>query len=98
MNLVGKSREEIESEVKNKSRGELIDKIYELASFEPMFKPQTIAERRQMTKRSVLQAIRTGRLRAHKPLDNGLRVPLSAIKEWDANTALFFAEEARAKT
>jgi hypothetical protein len=86
--LVGKSREQIEQALRNKKRGDLLDVIYSLATMEPMFSPKEIAVRRQMTKRRVVQLIKDGTLRAHKPLENALRVPLSAIREWDANTQI----------
>jgi excisionase family DNA binding protein len=89
MNLIGKSREQIEHTTRNKTRSELLDIIYSLATFEPMYKPQEIATRRGMSKHTVLQLIKRGVIRAHKPFENGIRVPLSAIHEWDAQTALF---------
>jgi hypothetical protein len=91
--LVGKSREEIESALRNKKRGDLLDVIYSLATCEPMFSPKEIAVRREMSKHKVLQLIKRGVIRAHKPLDNALRVPLSAIRDWDQQTALFFSHD-----
>ena len=88
MNLIGKSRENIEHATRNKTRSELLDIIYSLATSEPMYKPQEIAARRGMSKRTVLHLIKRGVIRAHKPFENGIRVPLSAIREWDAQTAL----------
>ena len=90
VNLVGKSRGEIEHATRDKSRPELVNLLYELASVEPMFTPQQIAELRHLSKDTVLDLIRRGRIRAHKPLENGLRIPLSAVQDWDAATALFF--------
>jgi excisionase family DNA binding protein len=90
MNLIGKSREQIEQATKDLKRHELIDLLYSLATCEPMFKPQEIAARRGMSKQSILKLIKRGVLRAHKPLENAYRVPLSAIREWDAQTAVFF--------
>ena len=54
-----------------------------------MYTPQEIAIRRAMSKRTVLQLVKRDVIRAHKPFENGIRVPLSAIREWDAQTALF---------
>jgi hypothetical protein len=93
MNLVGKSKEQIEQATRHKRREELVEIIYRLATFEPMFKPQEIAENRRMSKRVVIGLIKRGVLRAHKPLTNALRVPLSAIRDWDRQTALFFEHE-----
>ena len=92
MNLVGKSREQIAQATRHKQREELIDLIYSLATFEPMFKIQEIAVRRGLSRDSVERLIKRGKLRAHKPLDNIVRVPLSAIRDWDETTALFFSE------
>ena len=86
--LVGKTLQEIEEATRNKPRAELIEIIYTLATFEPMFKPEEIAVHRRMSKHKVLDLIRQRVLRAHKPLRNGLRVPLSAIRDWDRNTKL----------
>jgi hypothetical protein len=93
MNLVGKSREQIAQATRHKKREELIDLLYSLATFEPMFRPREIAERRGMSKGIVLKLIKSGILRAHKPSENVLRVPLSAIRDWDQQTALFFEHE-----
>ena len=93
MNLVGKSREQIAQATRNKKREELIDLIYSLATFEPMFKIRDVAARRGLSADTVERLIKRGKLRAHKPLDNALRVPLSAIRDWDQQTALFFENQ-----
>ena len=93
MSLVGKSKEQIEQATRHKRREELIEIIYSLASVEPMFKPRELAARRGMSPRVIMKLIKQGRIRAHKPLANVLRVPLSAIREWDKNTALFFSPD-----
>jgi excisionase family DNA binding protein len=92
MNLTGKSRDQIEKLTRNKTRAELLDLLYEHTTFEPMFKPQEIAERRRMSKRTVVELIHRGILRAHKPFNNGLRVPLWAIRKWDSETAVYFSD------
>jgi excisionase family DNA binding protein len=92
MNLVGKSREQIEKLTRNKTRAELLDLLYEHVAFEPMFTPQEIANRRHMSKRTILNLIHSGIIRGHKPWHNGLRVPLSEIRKWDAATALYFSD------
>lgn len=89
--LIGKSREEIDAALRTKRRAELIDVIYSLATCEPMLSPRELAARREMSKHKILELIKRGVIRAHKPLENAVRVPLSAIREWDANTALFFS-------
>ena len=87
--VLGKSREDIESATRNYTRDELLDLIYSLATCEPHLKVSDVAARRGLSKQKVLQLIRAGSLRAHKPLANGIRVPLSAVRAWDANTVLF---------
>lgn len=90
MNLVGKSRDEIAEATRNKSRQELIELLHEHTAFEPMFRLDEIAARRRMSVRTLKALVKAGRLRAHKPLENQVRIPLSSIREWDAETALFF--------
>ena len=88
MSLAGMSKEQIEKSVAGKSRAELVNIIYLLASFEPMFSPQEVAQRRQLSKRVILKLVKEGRLRAHRPLTNAIRIPASALHEWDQNTKL----------
>jgi excisionase family DNA binding protein len=90
MDLIGKSREQIEAAIRDKPREALIDMIYSLATCEPMFKPQEVATRRGMSKRAVMRLIKKGELRAHQTLRNAVRIPLSSIREYDRRTALFF--------
>lgn len=87
--LIGKSREEIERELRSKSRGELFDVIASLVTFEPHFSPSTVARRREISKDTVIDACKSGAIpRVHKPTKNGWRIPLSSIQEWDQRTAL----------
>lgn len=90
INLVGKSLEQIREATKDWSRHELQTAIYKLASCEPWFSPQELAALRGVSKFKIVELIRAGVLRAHKPLDNAYRIPLSGIHEWDRQTALFF--------
>lgn len=88
MSLTGKTKEEIAKAVAGKTRAELVELLYSLATLEPMFSPEEVATRRDMSKRSVLRLVKRGVLKAHKPFQNGLRIPLSAVREWDRNTKL----------
>jgi hypothetical protein len=89
IDVIGKSREVIEKETRNLHRSDLLDLIYQLATWEPKFKPATIAAACQMTPRAIVQRIKSGEIRgAHKPLENGWRVSLSGLREWDEQTAL----------
>jgi hypothetical protein len=92
MNLVGKSREQIVQATKDKNREQLLDVIYDLATFEPMFRPQEIAARRRMSPRHVYDLIKRRVLRVHKPNAHSLLVPLSSIRAWDKQTATYFDE------
>lgn len=88
MSLAGKTKEEIVKAVEGKTRAELIEILYSLASLEPMFSPEEVATRRDISKRSVLRLVKRGVLKAHKPFSNGFRIPLSSIRDWDQNTKL----------
>jgi excisionase family DNA binding protein len=88
MSLTGKTKEQIAKAVEGKTREELIELLYSLASLEPMFSPEEVASRRDMSKRSILRLVKRGVLKAHKPFQNGVRIPLSTIREWDLNTKL----------
>ena len=57
MNLRGKTREEIEMKLVNKSRSELVDLIYSLVTVEILLKPADIAARSCLNKRAVLRDI-----------------------------------------
>jgi excisionase family DNA binding protein len=93
MNLVGKSREQIAQATRQKKREELIDLIYSLATCEPMLTVNEVAARRGLSRDSIERLIKRGKIRAHKPLDKAVRVPLSSIRDWDQQTALFFKHE-----
>lgn len=90
LNLIGKSREQIESMLgPSYRRADLLDLIFQLASIEPHFSPSTIAAAREMTTAKVLKLIKEGAIPGvHKPLDNGYRVSLSGIRAWDKKTAV----------
>jgi hypothetical protein len=95
MKLAGKSREEIEKAVRNKTRSELIDLLYNLATLEPHFSPGTVAARRGMSKDTIIALCKNGTIpRVHKPLQNSWRIPLSSIREWDEATAISFSRAA----
>ena len=89
MNLIGLSKEKIEQALAKKDRGELINIIHRLASFEVMYSPQEVANRRQLSKRVILKLVKEGQLRAHKPMPTVIRIPVSALHEWDAKTKLW---------
>jgi len=89
MNLIGKSKEAIDDATRNKSRSDLIEIIYSLATLEPMYSAGTVARRRGLSKDKILQLCHDGIIpKVHKPLQNSFRIPLSSIHAWDAQTVV----------
>jgi hypothetical protein len=89
MNLIGKSRADIERLLCNKDRPELLDLIFELVTVEPHFSVSQLARFRKISRDTVLDKIRNGEIApVHRPVKNALRIPISAIVEWDANTKI----------
>ncbi len=89
MNLIGKSRPEIERALRNKDRPELLDLIFELVTVEPHLSVSQVARLRKLSRDTILDKIRSGEIyRVHKPVKNALRIPLSSIVQWDANTEI----------
>jgi excisionase family DNA binding protein len=86
MSLVGLTKEQIEKALANKDRAELVAIIYHLATVETQISPQELANRRQLSKQSILRLIKQGRLPAHKPFPSVLRISASAIADWDEKT------------
>lgn len=83
MNLCGKSREQLEAALVNKSRAELLDLIYSLVTVEPLLKPSQIAARSCLNKRAVLRDIRDGKFGDYYcRAENSLAVPLSGVNKW----------------
>jgi len=82
--LTGKSREQIECAFRDKTRAELIDVIFSLASVEQHFKPAEIASRSGMKKRTVLADIHAGKFGGeyYKRADNQLTVSASGVNAW----------------
>jgi excisionase family DNA binding protein len=89
MKIIGKTRMEIERALRDKDRPELLDLIYKLASMEPYFTVSEVARARKVSRDTILERIRKGEIpRAHRLGDHGLRIPLSSIAQWDANTEI----------
>ena len=88
INVIGKSREEIDQALRHKRPEELLDIISELATLEPFFSPRTIAAARGISQRRLVAMCKNRTIRAHKISENNWRVPLSAVREWDENTAV----------
>src|SRR5437762_220593 len=83
MDLTGKSREQLEAALVNKSRAELLDLIYSLVTVEPLLKPSEIAARSCLNKRAVLRDIRDGKFGDYYcRAENSLAVPLSGVNKW----------------
>ena len=94
LEIIGKSREEIERLLARKERHELLDLIANLANLEPMFSPERIAAARELAPATVLGLMKTGVIRAHLVSHNRYRAPLSAVRAWDAQTALELERQA----
>jgi hypothetical protein len=87
MNVIGLSRIQIERALRNKDRPELLDLIFELATVEPHFSVSQLARARKLSRDTILDKIRRREIpRVHRPVKNALRIPISSIAEWDANT------------
>lgn len=86
--LAGKTRPQIEAAIKNMTRAEIAALIQQLIELEPHYTPQEIAMLRKMSKRRIVALCQSQTIRAHKPLENGWRIPLSAAREWDESTAV----------
>jgi hypothetical protein len=83
MNLRGKSREQVEAALTNKSRSELIDLIYSLVTVEQLLKPAEIAARSCLNKRAVLRDIRDGKFGDYYcRAENSIAVPASGVNQW----------------
>jgi hypothetical protein len=83
MQLGGKTRREIEQALANKSRGELLDVIFSLATVEQLFKPAEIAARSCLNKRAVLRDIREGKFgHYYSRAENSIAVPASGVSQW----------------
>jgi hypothetical protein len=97
VNLIGRSRAEIERALRNKDRPELLDLIFELSTMEPHFSVSQVARARKLSRDTILEKIRNREIpRVHRPVKNALRIPISSIAEWDANTQITNGNENKA--
>jgi excisionase family DNA binding protein len=95
--LIGKTRAQIESALRNKDRPELLDLIFELSTIEPHLTVSELARARKISRATVLDKIRKREIpRAHRLGEHGLRIPLSAIAQWDRNTQITNGQETSA--
>jgi len=83
MDLRGKTREQIEAALANKSRAKLLDLLYSLVTIEQFFKPAEIAARTCLNKRAVLRDIRDGKFGDYYcRAENSIAVPASGVNAW----------------
>jgi len=83
MNLRGKTREQLEVALLNKSRSELVDLIHSLVTVEQVLKPGEIAARSCLNKRSVLRDLRDGKFGSYFcRAENSISVPISSVNAW----------------
>ena len=86
MKLRGKTREQIELALANKSRSDLLDLIFSLVTIEQFFKPSEIAARSCLNKRAVLRDIREGKFGDYFcRAENSIAVPASGVNKWRDN-------------
>jgi excisionase family DNA binding protein len=87
MNLIGKTRIEIERALRDKDRPELLDLIFELSTIEPHLTVSELARLRKVSRATIIDKIAKREIpRAHRLGDHGIRIPLSSVGEWDRNT------------
>lgn len=94
MNIVGKTRQQIEEATRKLKRKQLIALLHQHVTIEPKFTPEQIAQANRLTPRVVRKLMRAGTLPAHEPVVNQLRSSLSQIRSWDENTALTLSDRA----
>ena len=83
MNLRGKTRQQVEQSLANRSRSELLDFIFSLLTVEQWFKPSEIAARSCLNKRAVLKDIRDGKFGDYYcRAENSIAVPASGVNQW----------------
>ena len=64
---------------------------------EPHFSVSQVARARKVSRNTILDKIRSHEIpRVHRPLKNALRIPVSAIHEWDSNTQITNGHETNA--
>jgi hypothetical protein len=81
--LTGKTREELDRILTNKSRSELLDIIFSLTTVEQLLKPAEIAARAKLNKRAVLRDIRDGKFGEYFcRAENSIAVPASGVNKW----------------
>jgi len=81
--LHGKTREQIEAALADKSRSELLDLIHALVTVEQLLKPSEIAARSCLNKRAVLRDIRDGKFGDYYVrAENSIAIPASGINQW----------------
>jgi hypothetical protein len=86
MKLRGKTREQLEAALAQRSRPELIDLIYSLVTVEQLLKPAEIAARSCLNKRAVLRDIRDGKFGDYYcRAENSIAVPASGVNKWRNN-------------
>jgi hypothetical protein len=83
MTLRGKTREQLEAALAQKSRAELIDLVQSLVTVEQLFKPAEITARSCLNKRAVLRDIRDGKFGDYYcRAENSIAVPASGVNKW----------------
>lgn len=87
MELDAEAERTLERLLSGKERSELVRMIKFLSVAEVFFTPAELAKARRLPRRTVVELCKRGEIRAHRVLSNRWRIPLSAVHEWDRNTA-----------
>lgn len=83
MKLRGKTRDEIEVALANKSRADLLYLISSLLTVEQLLKPGEIAARSCLNKGAVLRDIRDGKFGDYYcRAENSIAIPASGVNAW----------------
>lgn len=87
--FAGKSRDQIHQAIRSKTKGEIADLVYNALAIEPHYSPGTIARMREVSKDTVLAAVKRGDFgKIHAPTLNSFRIPKSSLEAWDEATAI----------
>ena len=81
--LRGKTREQLERLLQDKTRSELIDLVHSLLTVEQLFKPGEISARTHVNKRAILRDLRDGKFGDYYcRAENSVLIPASGVQKW----------------
>jgi hypothetical protein len=95
IDIRGKSRDEIKVLLRTRRRKSLLDIIRELGTLDQHFTAEQIARARCLPKREIIKKMKAGELQGNKLTPYRWTASLSAIRDWDAATAVKIASNGR---